>query len=62
MDVDGATPLHLAMETLRADVSNALLSSGANVNAIDNFGITPLYLLLSLAVRKNVTSEVFKCL
>jgi ankyrin repeat protein len=41
---DGTTPLHWAVEQDRLDRVNALVSSGANVNAKNRYGTTPLVL------------------
>ena len=40
--MDGWTPLHAALFANRADSAQILLSSGANINAQDSIGITPV--------------------
>lgn len=42
-DTNGCTPLLIALSTDHEDVAKWLLSSGADVNARDNRGETPLY-------------------
>jgi len=46
-DKTGATPLHLAAKENHKDVAEFLLASGADVNAQDKYGFTPLDLALS---------------
>ncbi|MDH4227644.1 MAG: ankyrin repeat domain-containing protein [Deltaproteobacteria bacterium] len=40
---DGATPLHLAIESGDAAMVEAIVAAGADVNAVDNDGQTPLH-------------------
>jgi ankyrin repeat protein/cytochrome c5 len=39
---DGTTSLHWAVQENRLDIANALLAAGANVNALNHFGASPL--------------------
>src|SRR5579871_5322597 len=41
---DGTTPLHWAVQEERQDIVQALLAAGANVNAKNRYGSTPLVL------------------
>ncbi|MBA3239429.1 MAG: tetratricopeptide repeat protein [Parachlamydiaceae bacterium] len=44
-DQDGKTPLHKALAgSSKPEMITLLIANGANVNAIDNFGLTPLHL------------------
>ena len=45
---DGTTPLHWAVQQDRLDKVNAQISAGANVNAKNRYGITPLVLAATL--------------
>jgi len=40
---DGNTPLMIACKTLQVEIANYLIDEGANVNAIGNGGMTPLF-------------------
>ena len=39
-DEDGNTPLHSAIASNRIELSKVLISAGADVNALDNYGAT----------------------
>lgn len=52
------TCLHLAVQIGNADVVEALLSKGANVNAINDRGVSPLH----TAIIKNQPEDVIKVL
>ena len=41
-DSDGFTPLHFAAQETRGDVIEVLVAAGAEVDATDNWGNTPL--------------------
>ena len=41
-EADGTTALHRAVQLQRLDILQALIAAGANVNAKNAFGITPL--------------------
>jgi ankyrin repeat protein len=43
MDKTGETSLHLAARYARADAAKRLLDAGADANAIDHTGRTPLH-------------------
>ena len=49
--VDGDTPLHVAAEHGRQEIVQLLLDSGADVNAVDERGRTPLLLALDEGMR-----------
>lgn len=42
-DVQGATPLHAAVEHARAEAARALLAHGARADVADEYGTTPLH-------------------
>ena len=44
---DGTTPLHWAVQQDRLDTVQALISTGANVNAKNRYGVTPLVLAVT---------------
>ncbi len=46
-ETDGTTPLHRAVAEDRADIVKALIAAGANVNAKNHYGVTPLVIALS---------------
>lgn len=50
-DISGATPLHEAVRYGRVDVARLLLKNGANVNAMDSIGKTPILLIIPLAAQ-----------
>ena len=43
-DMEGMTPLHLAVEHILNDVAITLVEEGANINAPERFGYTPLHI------------------
>lgn len=43
VDFDGRTALHLAVATNAVDAARALLDHGADPNAVDRFGLGPLF-------------------
>lgn len=43
VDFDGRTALHLAVATNSLDAARALLEHGADPNALDRFGLAPLF-------------------
>lgn len=43
---DGDTPMHMAGYKARVDVMKELLAHGANINAVNNKGETPLYVCI----------------
>lgn len=43
VDLDGNTPLHLAIKKDQADIALLLISAGANVDALDGWGRAPLH-------------------
>ena len=45
-DISGATALHEAVRYGRVDIARLLLSHGANVNAMDSIGKTPILLII----------------
>ncbi len=53
-DFDGNTALMFAVKSGKSEVVDYLLKNGANVNYINNFGVSPLH----LAVRKNALNLV----
>lgn len=55
-DDDGKTPLHVAVEQLRADAVSRLLTAGVNINARNDQGHSPLH-LLAYEAAKATTSE-----
>ena len=52
------TCLHLAVQLDHPDIVSALLAKGANVNAINDRGVSPLH----MAIIKNQSEEVIKIL
>jgi ankyrin repeat protein len=46
-EADGTTALHWAIEENRADIVQALVAAGANVNAANNLSMTPLAVALT---------------
>ena len=42
--MEGMTPLHLAIEQFLNDVAITLVEDGANINAPERFGWTPLHI------------------
>ncbi|CAK9830093.1 Transient receptor potential channel pyrexia [Anthophora retusa] len=55
----GRTPLHQAVKNNHSEVVRILVSAGANVNAQDEHGITPLLLAGSTVVPEN-SNELYK--
>ena len=53
-DISGATPLHEAVRYGRVDIARLLLASGANVNAMDSIGKTPILLIIPSAAQQNM--------
>ena len=53
-DISGATPLHEAVRYGRVDIARLLLSNGANVNAMDSIGKTPILLIIPNAVQQEM--------
>ena len=47
VDPDGTTALHWAAQREQSDKVNALISAGANVNAGNRYGVTPLLLAVT---------------
>ena len=52
-DMEGMTPLHLAVEQFLNDVAITLIEEGADINAPERFGWTPLH----IAVDRGRTSH-----
>ena len=57
-DTDGRTPLHHAVRHGRLDVVAALLAADGNLDARDNYGLTPLL----LAAEENASAELVAAL
>lgn len=55
-DISGATPLHEAVRYGHADIARMLLTSGAQVDAPDSIGKTPLLLIIPQAAQHDVYS------
>ncbi len=56
---DGTTALHEAVHEDRLDAVKALIKSGANVNAANRYGSTPLE-LAAMTGNANITAELLK--
>ncbi len=54
------TPLHYAIEAGQADLMKILIRSGANVDLVDNNGMSPLHLAVRLQQRAIV--KVTRCM
>jgi uncharacterized protein len=55
-DISGATPLHEAVRYGRTDIARTLLSNGAQVDALDSLGKTPLLLIIPSAAQHDMYS------
>lgn len=53
-DISGATPLHEAVRYGRVDIARLLLKKGANVNAMDSIGKTPILLIIPKAAQQDM--------
>ncbi len=54
MDRDGLTPLHMATEINHTAMAELLLARGANVNAKDKGGVTPINAATGEDRRENI--------
>ncbi len=59
-DISGATPLHEAVRYGRPDICKLLLSSGANVDALDSIGKSPFLLIIPEDAQYNVYSTLLQ--
>lgn len=53
-DISGATPLHEAVRWGKVQTASALISAGANVDARDNLGNTPILLTMPNGVQNDL--------
>ena len=53
-DSTGATPLHEAVRYGHKDIAKILLDAGANVNAKDNLGKTPILVIIPEDKRNDI--------
>ena len=60
VDEDGWTPLHYACNLSRHEVVKFLISRGANVNALDYEGKTPLSLVITDEDQRNIVITMIK--
>lgn len=53
-DISGTTPLHEAVRYGRVDIARILLDNGANVNALDSIGKSPILLIVPSAAQRDM--------
>lgn len=59
-DISGATPLHEAIRYGRNDIAQILLSYGANINALDAVGKSPMLLIMPKEAQYSLYSTLIK--
>ena len=59
-DISGATPLHEAVRYGRVDIAKLLLEHGANANAMDSIGKTPMLLIIPLEAQEQIYPLLLK--
>lgn len=60
-DISGATPLHEAVRYGRSDIARLLISGGANVNALDSIGKSPVLLIIPVESQKQMYELLIQC-
>ncbi|KAL7306994.1 hypothetical protein TKK_0000744 [Trichogramma kaykai] len=59
-DNSGNTPLHLSLHYMRQKTSELLLRKGADPNAANEDGLTPLHVVCQRPVRKGMVKMIFE--